>query len=264
LEWCKLWAEWGTDPKVQSMSESMRCRHALLLCLRCTHDVARLSEDEIAFYMRITLEDLLVTKDLFVRKGFIDKHWNVTKWDKRQASVSPSALRMRALRERERNVLRNGDVTGGATHVRDVAQLAPAEEEEIREEKRIQETPLPPCVTKGSKSFVPPEWIPLVDWNDFVEMRRKNRKVMTTRAKELLVLRLAKFREEGHSPGVLLRLAIERCWQSVFVSDAGFKQHPNGARKPDKSLAEYDERRAQIAAMKAQMEKSSGTIPETK
>ena len=43
--WFRMYAEFATDPKVQSMSEAMQRRLTMLLCLRCSDVLATLQED---------------------------------------------------------------------------------------------------------------------------------------------------------------------------------------------------------------------------
>lgn len=110
-QWFRLYAEFATDPKVQMMSEVMQRRLIMLFCLRCSDVTVTASDEEIAFQMRISVEELAETKALFVRKGFIDSAWNVVKWDKRQFASDSSAARTRAYRDRRRN----NDVTSHVT-----------------------------------------------------------------------------------------------------------------------------------------------------
>lgn len=154
MEWCKFYAEWGTDPKVQSMTESLRCRHAMLLSLRCATDVSILAEDELICYFRLTAVELAETKAVFIAKGFIDKKWNVLKWNQRQTSVSKSAIRMRTVRERKRNALRNVSATVADPLRATFAQLARPSEEEMRLEENRGESPLP-LVTPIGPEYTP-------------------------------------------------------------------------------------------------------------
>ncbi len=242
MDWCKLWAEWGTDPKVQSMTESMRCRHVLLMCLRCTHETSALTEDEIAFYMRITADELAQTKSLFVTKGFIDKRWNVLKWEKRQDSVSPAAQRMRALRERERNELRNSDVTDDVTDSGDVAQLAGASEEKTREEKTREDKKNAP----RNAVFVLPDWIPLETWTEFLLVRKRKKAAITPYAHRLVIKTLVQLKAEGHDPIAVINQSIRSGWADVFPLRDSQASHKNGKRHEV-----YDPTPEQISAMNA-------------
>lgn len=65
------------------LSEALQRRFIMLLCLRCAND-SPLTDDEIAFQMRITPEDWSATKAVFVQKAFMDADNNVLNWDSRQ------------------------------------------------------------------------------------------------------------------------------------------------------------------------------------
>ena len=109
--WFRMYSEWGTDPKVQSMSESMQRRLVMLFCLRCSDVTVTLCDDELAFHLRISPSELSKTKALFLSKGFIDEGWNLCNWEKRQYASDSSASRTRAYRERKRNVTVTSHVT---------------------------------------------------------------------------------------------------------------------------------------------------------
>lgn len=102
-QWFRMYAEFSSDPKVQMMSEAMQRRLVMLFCMRCGDVTVTLSDEEIAFQLRISPEDLAETKELFQRKGFIDSAWNITNWEKRQFASDSSSERTRAYRERQKN-----------------------------------------------------------------------------------------------------------------------------------------------------------------
>jgi len=126
--WFRMYAEFATDAKVQMMSEAMQRRLLMVFCMRCSDVTVTLSDDEIAFHMRITPEELAETKALFVRKGFIDQSWNALNWEKRQSPSDSSAARTRTYRERKRE-------KGVTSHVTECDVLEEKREEEKREEK---------------------------------------------------------------------------------------------------------------------------------
>ena len=98
-QWFRMYAEFAHDPKVQSMSEALQRRLAVLMCMRCSNDIATLQEDELAVALRISEQDLAETKAVFLRKGFIDESWNLLNWDKRQFNSDSSTERSRKHRE---------------------------------------------------------------------------------------------------------------------------------------------------------------------
>ncbi|MCX7219805.1 MAG: hypothetical protein NTY70_12980 [Burkholderiales bacterium] len=84
MDWFRMYGEFASDPKVQSMSEVNQRRLMMLFCLRCSNTLVTLHDDEIAFALRISEEDLAASKAIFVRKGFVDENWILLNWDKRQ------------------------------------------------------------------------------------------------------------------------------------------------------------------------------------
>lgn len=114
--WFRLYSEFAHDPKVQMMSEAMQRRYIMLMCMRCNGDVT-LHDDEVAFHLRISTEDWAQTKELFIKKGFIDSELNLLNWEKRQFktdSGSSSADRVRRHREKKKQAS-DGDVTDDET-----------------------------------------------------------------------------------------------------------------------------------------------------
>ncbi len=108
--WFRMYAEFATDPKVQSMPEAMQRRLTMLLCLRCSNVLATLQDDELQCALRIGNDELAETKALFIRKGFIDDAWNLLNWDKRQFNSDSSTERSRKHREGKK-VQANADAT---------------------------------------------------------------------------------------------------------------------------------------------------------
>ena len=100
--WFRLYSEFAHDPKIQMLSEAMQRRYVMLLCLRCSEVLETLHETEIAFQLRLSEAELLETKQLFISKNFIDKHWNLTNWDKRQFVSDSSTMRVAKHRQKKK------------------------------------------------------------------------------------------------------------------------------------------------------------------
>jgi len=99
--WFRLYSEFASDPKVQSMPEIMQRRLIMLFCLRCSNVLETLHEDEIIFALAITPEEWETTKQLFVSKcfiRFISGKCNVINWNKRQFISDLSTDRVRKYR----------------------------------------------------------------------------------------------------------------------------------------------------------------------
>lgn len=61
----------------------------MVFCLRCSEHIGR--DEEMAFALRLTMQDVLETKRLFLKNGFIDDSWNPINWAKRQHVACESA-----------------------------------------------------------------------------------------------------------------------------------------------------------------------------
>lgn len=113
-QWFRMYSEFATDAKVQMLSEAMQRRYLMLMCLRCSNALVTLHDEEIAFQLRISDEELAETKALFIKKGFIDSAWNLLNWEKRQFASDSSKDRVakhRALQKQKQEQASNGDVT---------------------------------------------------------------------------------------------------------------------------------------------------------
>ena len=100
--WFRLYSEFAHDPKIQMLSEAMQRRYVMLMCLRCSEVLETLHETEIAFQLRLSTDELDETKKLFISKNFIDKHWNLLNWDKRQFVSDSSTMRVAKHREKKK------------------------------------------------------------------------------------------------------------------------------------------------------------------
>jgi flagellar biosynthesis GTPase FlhF len=84
------------------LSEAMQRRYVMLMCLRCSETLETLHETEIAFQLRLSEAELNETKQLFISKNFIDRHWNLLNWDKRQFVSDSSTMRVAKHREKKK------------------------------------------------------------------------------------------------------------------------------------------------------------------
>ena len=136
--WFRLYHEWDSDPKVQSLSEEMQRRLIMLFCSRCRCET--LLERDRAFHWRITDGELAKTKAVFLEKGFIDEDWNLLNWNKRQFLSDSSTERVRRYRQAMKQdetlhtVTRNVTVTAPDTDT----------ESDTKEKKQTKQVPLAP------------------------------------------------------------------------------------------------------------------------
>jgi 5-methylcytosine-specific restriction endonuclease McrA len=100
--WFRLYSEFSHDPKVQMMSEAMQRRYIMLMCLRCADSLANVTDEEVAFALRLDEQEMAATKQAFIKKGFIDEDWSLLNWEKRQPESDSSAARVQRYREKRK------------------------------------------------------------------------------------------------------------------------------------------------------------------
>lgn len=91
--WFRMYSEFMHDPKVQMLSEQDQRRLVMLFCMRCNDDVT-LQDKYVTFTMRISHDEWMKTKAVFIEYGFTDLDNNVLNWDKRQYVSDSSAARV--------------------------------------------------------------------------------------------------------------------------------------------------------------------------
>lgn len=102
--WFRLYHEFATDHKIQMLSEADQRRYVMLLCLRCSNGDVTLQDAQIAFQLRISLEEWETTKKRFIEAKLIDRNARVINWEKRQYLSDSSTERVRKHRERLKQV----------------------------------------------------------------------------------------------------------------------------------------------------------------
>lgn len=204
--WFRMYSEFSHDPKVQTMSEAMQRRYTMVMCMRCSNDLVTLHETDIAFYLRISEQDLAETKALFITKGFIDSGWNLLNWEKRQMLSDTSNARVakhRALQKEKQEAQDNGAVT------------LQKRKSNALEQNRTD--------TDKKNTRAPPEGVAETVWKDYVQLRKTKKATVS----ESIVDGV---REEAAKVGLTLeqalKLQVQRGWQGFDAS--WVKSNPGG------------------------------------
>ena len=78
-----------------------------------------------------------------------------------------------------------------------------------------------PLKTKPAQApFVPPDWVPKVEWEAWMEVRRAKKAAQTDYALGCAVADLEKLVKAGHDPGEVLRKSIVSSWKSLYPVNA--------------------------------------------
>lgn len=82
----------------------------------------------------------------------------------------------------------------------------------------------------GASAFVLPDWIKPETWQAYEEMRKKIRKPMTERARDLIIKKLLEMKQAGQDANAVLEQSVMSSWTGIFpiktdTSPAG-KQQP--------------------------------------
>ena len=205
--WFRLYSEFAHDPKIQMLSEAMQRRYVMLMCLRCSEVLETLHETEIAFQLRLSTDELDETKQLFISKNFIDKHWNLLNWDKRQFVSDSSTMRVAKHRSKKKQVS-NADET---------LQKRPSNAIDTDTDTDTEQ------IQKRTTSVAPPEGVSDSVWQEFKTLRKAKRAPITQRAIDAITI-------EANKAGWTLEKALEECvvrgWQAFKADWVATKANP--------------------------------------
>ena len=205
--WFRLYSEFAHDPKIQMLSEAMQRRYVMLMCLRCSEVLETLHETEIAFQLRLSTEELEQTKQLFISKNFIDKHWNLLNWDKRQFVSDSSTMRVAKHRSKKKQV----------SNVNETLQKRPSNAIDTDTDTDTEQ------IQKRTTSVAPPIGVSDSVWQEFKSLRKAKKAPITQRA-------IDKISEEANLAGWTLEKALEECivrgWQAFKAEWVAKKGNP--------------------------------------
>lgn len=140
MRWCRLYSEFATDPKVQIMPEAMQRRLIMLFCFQADGCLEAMDDETLGFAMHLNAAELQKTKELFVKKGFLEPGtWIPRNWDKRQRSSDTSNERVSRYRERTKRES-NGTVTLQKLKQTVTSNTSPLAPPRNRDRVRIPET----------------------------------------------------------------------------------------------------------------------------
>lgn len=89
---------------------------------------------------------------------------------------------------------------------------------ETLEDKKVSKEPATPSPPKIVSML--PDWMPLQAWSAYLEMRRKQHKVATPHAIDLLIGKLERWRTSGHDPTEILNYSTMNSYTGLFEPKA--------------------------------------------
>ncbi len=100
---------------------------------------------------------------------------------------------------------------------------------------------------KEGENFVLPDWVPKKDWDDFIDMRKQNKKLPTEVAKGLLIKKLDGLRLIGNNVSEVLQTSITNGWSDLYALKTGFNKPETSEKeaariKAEKRQREYEEK----------------------
>ena len=250
--WFRLYSEFAHDPKIQMLPEAMQRRYVMLMCLRCSEVLETLHETEIAFQLRLSTGELDETKQLFISKNFIDEHWNLLNWDKRQFVSDSSTMRVAKHRNKKKQV----------SNVDETLQKRPSNAIDTDTDTDTEQ------IQKRTTSVATPIGVSDSVWQEFKSLRKAKKAPISQRAVDAIS-------NEAKKINWTLEKALEECvvrgWQS-FKADWIVKPNPADrvrltvapSNEPDPALEKIkaDDKKAvppslEILARMAQLRKNA-------
>lgn len=222
-DWVRLWHDMPTDPKwrviARKAGQPLPCVIALFTLMLTTAsaaddrgDISSLTNEDAAAALDMDEEDVASIRDAM--QGRVIEGTRLSGWERRQPKRERendhSSKRVKEHRQRAKDVVTDDVTPCNATKRHET----PREDTDTEKNK----TPLTPL----EGGF--PDWLPGDDWTAFEEMRRKIRKPLTDRARQLALNKLGQLRKDGHSPDAVLQQSTLNCWQDLFPPRVQNKQ----------------------------------------
>lgn len=152
------------------------------------------------------------------KHGFGDQRWNRNEYK----LTLPDGFIPDLEKKKALNVVQKGHEPRSKGHERDdkmaLNHVHPNTQENTKENTPVNTG----AVSRAPRStvstdFALPDWIPKDAWEGFEEMRRRIRKPLTERARQLTITNLQKLRDdEGEDPVACLDQSTQRGWLGVF------------------------------------------------
>lgn len=222
LPWFRMYAEFATDPVVQSLAFEDQRHYTMVLCMKCAgildRNISPRSRNRIIL-RSLGLDSVAAdeAKRRLMEVGLVNKNWQPKGWEKRQFKSDTSTERVHKSRKNKE--------TGNVSEAVMERSEMPPETEADTESEGLLSSPPPPVL--GSQEEEPhdlkelqagdlPEWLTIGQLNEYREHRKALKAKMTPLAERKLVNELARLREAGDDPAAVLNQSITNGWKGVF------------------------------------------------
>lgn len=207
MNWFRWYHGTTTDPKLTLIAHLSKEPLHLVLAVWASllevasqshprGDISSFDPECHAVTLQALQKQIVTIMDFMTQKEMI-KDGEICKWGKRQFG-SESLERVRKYRENKKTE----NVTVTPCNVTSVTSV-----NVTPEEKRID---------KPIRVVTLPEWLPLVPWQEYIEMRKRLKKPMTDYAANLRIKDLEKLKGEGHPPESVLNQSISNSWTDLY------------------------------------------------
>ena len=223
LSWFRMYAEFASDPVVQSLAFEDQRHYVMVLCLKCAgvldRNISTQSRNRIIL-RSLGLDSVAAdeAKRRLLEVGLVNKNWQPKAWDKRQYKSDSSTDRVH--KSRKHKELGNVSET-----LEERFRNAPETEADTESEKdSLSLSPDPvladqeqePHVLKVLGAAELPDWLPMTALEEYRAHRRALKAKMTPLAERKLVAELEKLRTAGDDPIAVLNQSIVNGWKGVF------------------------------------------------
>ncbi len=238
-QWLRLWHDMPTDPKWRTIARASGQRIGdvmavychLLVCASNATERGRTQSfncEDVASALDVQTADVVAIFDAM--QGRVVQDDTLMGWEKRQvAREDGAAERAKAWRESKKQAKTPEPNATERNRTKSERNRTP---DKTREDKEKREA-------KASHSaFAPPDWVPVEQWAEFVQMRKAMRNIpFTDAAAKGVVADLEKLCTAGNDPAEMLTNAVTNGWRTVYPPKAGQSQ-------PNKLQALEDRNRA--------------------
>ena len=215
-EWIKMRVDLPTHPKVVRISSALQADRLRvvggLLCVWGLFD-AHSTDGNLEGYTPQILNDTIGFPgfaEAMIAVGWLSFDGEFLSVARFEEHNGQSAKKRAQDADRKRNVRQLSEENPDSVLKMSASE---ADKKRTREDKNKKEKN-PPTPQEGD--WVRPDWIPEKSWKSFEEMRRKRKKPLTDRAREMAVAKLQALQAGGNDPGAVIDQTVLHAWDTFY------------------------------------------------